>query len=158
MPRRTFYIALYDAANNHLTFRTTSTKYDTDFRQSARQGIDRIRAQDRPALLVTPEVHASSSSARGELIGPPSIDLVGVPLKIGDRTIGVLVARPNAPGVRYRRHGEARPAVRLTQVAMAIERSAPKSSAGERAQYRLHVRDQSEPMFVYDFEPCASWP
>src|SRR2546422_7414884 len=36
-----------------------------------------------------------------ELIGPPSLDWLGVPLKAGDRTIGVLVAQTYTPGVRY---------------------------------------------------------
>jgi len=33
MPRRTFIIALYDAANNHLTFPYHVDEYDTDSRQ-----------------------------------------------------------------------------------------------------------------------------
>src|SRR5947208_9551349 len=48
----------------------------------------------RSPLLVTPEVQAElERRGQVELIGAPSIDWVGVPLKIGDRPIGVLVAQ-----------------------------------------------------------------
>jgi PAS domain S-box-containing protein len=155
MPARNFYIALYDAPSDLLTFPYFVDEYDQDF-PSKRPGkglTEYVLRTGRP-LLVTPEVQAELER-RGEveLIGPPSIDWVGVPLKIGDRTIGVLVAQTYAPGVRY---GETEKNVLQfvsTQVAMAIERkrTAEQLLESER-KYRLLFETNPEPMFVYDFE------
>jgi PAS domain S-box-containing protein len=88
-----------------------------------------------------------------ELIGAPSIDWVGVPLKIGDRPIGVLVAQTYAPGVRY---GETERHILQfvsTQVAMAIERKRTEEQLHEsERKYRLLFETNPEPMWVYDFE------
>src|SRR2546425_12382556 len=104
MPAKNFYIALYDAANDHLTFPYHVDEYDSDFpSKKPGKGLTEYVLRTGQPLLVTPEVHAELER-RGEveLIGPASIDWVGVPLKIGDRTIGVLVAQTYTPGVRYR--------------------------------------------------------
>src|SRR5207302_2771657 len=105
-------------------------------------------------LLVTPELHAELER-RGEveLIGPPSIDWVGVPLKIGDRAIGVLAAQTYAPGVRYRDTEKHALQFVSTQVAMAIERKRTEKQLHEsERKYRLLFETNPEPMFVYDFD------
>src|SRR5260370_42371718 len=82
-----------------------------------------VRPPGRP-LLVTPEVHAALERRREvELIGAPSLDWLGVPLQIGDRTIGVLVVQTYTPGVRYGERERDILQFGSTQVAMAIERS-----------------------------------
>src|SRR5205823_1557916 len=58
-----------------------------------------------------------------ELIGAPSLDWLGVPLKIGDRTIGVLAVQTYTSGVRYGEREQDILQFVSTQVAMAIERS-----------------------------------
>src|SRR5207244_2954108 len=88
-----------------------------------------------------------------ELIGAPSIDWLGVPLRIGDRPLGVLVAQTYTPGVRY---GETEKQILQfvsTQVAMAIERKRAEEQllASER-KYRLLFETSPEAMLVYDFE------
>src|SRR5213076_953521 len=105
-------------------------------------------------LLVTPELHAELER-RGEveLIGPPSIDWVGVPLKIGDRAIGVLAAQTYTPVVRYRDTEKHVLQFVSTQVAMAIERKRTEEQLHEsERKYRLLFETNPEPMFVYDFE------
>src|SRR5881396_2369273 len=155
MPAKNFYIALYDAADDHLTFPYHVDEYDTDFpSKKPGKGLTEYVLRTGQPLLVTPEVQAELER-RGEveLIGPPSIDWVGVPLKIGDRTIGVLVAQTYAPGVRY---GETEKHILQfvsTQVAMAIERrrTAEQLLESER-KYLLLFETNPEPMFVYDFD------
>jgi PAS domain S-box-containing protein len=155
MPAKNFYIALYDAANNHLTFPYHVDEYDTDFpSKTPGKGLTEYVLRTGQPLLVTPEVHAELER-RGEveLIGPPSIDWVGVPLKIGDRTIGVLVAQTYAPGVRYRDTEKHVLQFVSTQVAMAIERKRTEQQLHEsERKYRLLFETNPEPMFVYDFE------
>src|SRR5437762_9869343 len=95
MPAKNFYIALYDAASDLLTFPYHVDEYDNDFpSKRPGKGLTEYVLRTGEPQLVTPEVQAELER-RGlvELIGAPSIDWVGVPLKIGDRPIGVLVAR-----------------------------------------------------------------
>src|SRR4029077_6829569 len=154
MPAKNFYIALYDAATDQLTFPYHVDEYDTDFpSKTPGKGLTEYVLRTGQPLLVTPEVQADLER-RGEveLIGPPSIDWVGVPLKIGDRTIGVLVAQTYAPGVRYRDTERHVLQFVSTQVAMAIERKRTEEQLHDsERKYRLLFATNPEPMFVYDF-------
>src|SRR5207249_9738905 len=102
MPAKNFYIALYDAPSGMLSFPYFVDEYDTDFpAKKLGKGLTEYVLRTGQPALVTPEVHAELER-RGEveLIGAPSIDWLGVPLRIGDRPIGVLVAQTYTPGVR----------------------------------------------------------
>ena len=155
MPAKNFYIALYDAASDLLTFPYYVDEYDSDFpAKRPGKGLTEYVLRTGAPLLVTPEVQAElERRGQVELIGAPSIDWVGVPLKIGDRPIGVLVAQTYAPGVRY---GETERHILQfvsTQVAMAIERKRTEEQLHEsERKYRLLFETNPEPMFVYDFE------
>src|SRR5438105_3540144 len=155
MPAKNFYIALYDAASDLLTFPYYVDEYDSDFpAKRPGKGLTEYVLRTGAPLLVTPEVQAElERRGQVELIGAPSIDWVGVPLKIGDRPIGVLVAQTYAPGVRY---GETERHILQfvsTQVAMAIERKRAEEQLHEsERKYRLLFETNPEPMFVYDFE------
>ena len=154
MPAKNFYIALYDPATELLSFPYHVDEMDPDFpSKRLGKGLTEYVLRTGQPLLVTPEVQAELER-RGEveLIGAPSIDWVGVPLKIGDRTIGVLVAQTYAPGVRY---GETEKHILQfvsTQVAMAIERKRTEEQLHDsERKYRLLFETNPEPMFVYDF-------
>src|SRR5881398_2278731 len=155
MPAKNFYIALYDASSDLLTFPYYVDEYDSDFpSKRPGKGLTEYVLRTGEPLLVTPEVQAElERRGQVELIGAPSIDWVGVPLKIGDRPIGVLVAQTYAPGVRY---GETERHILQfvsTQVAMAIERKRTEEQLHEsERKYRLLFETNPEPMFVYDFE------
>src|SRR5437667_217489 len=155
MPAKNFYIARYDAANDHLTFPYHVDEYDSDFpSKKPGKGLTEYVLRTGQPLLVTPEVHAELER-RGEveLVGPASIDRDGAPLKIGDRTIGVLVAQTYTPGVRYRDTEKHVLQFVSTQIAMAIERKRTEEQLHEsERKYRLLFETNPEPMFVYDFE------
>src|SRR5216110_2355242 len=155
MPAKNFYIALYDPADDLLTFPYHVDEYDSDFpSKKPGKGLTEYVLRTGQPLLVTPELHAELER-RGEveLIGPPSIDWVGVPLKIGDRTIGVLVAQTYTPGVRYRDTEKHVLQFVSTQIAMAIERKRTEEQLHEsERKYRLLFETNPEPMFVYDFD------
>src|SRR5213080_4479940 len=155
MPAKNFYIALYDPADDLLTFPYHMDEYDSDFpSKKPGKGLTEYVLRTGQPLLVTPELHAELER-RGEveLIGPPSIDWVGVPLKIGDRTIGVLVAQTYTPGVRYRDTEKQVLQFVSTQIAMAIERKRTEEQRHEsERKYRLLFETNPEPMFVYDCE------
>jgi transcriptional regulator with GAF, ATPase, and Fis domain len=76
------------------------------------------------ALLAKPESE-TELAALGvvQSIGSPSVDWLGVPLKLADRTVGVLAVQTYTAGVRYdERHKEILQYV-STQIAAAIERT-----------------------------------
>jgi PAS domain S-box-containing protein len=155
MPAKNFYIALYDAATDLLTFPYYVDEYDADFpSKKPGKGLTEYVLGTGQPLLVTPEVQAELERlGEVELIGAPSIDWVGVPLKIGDRTIGVLAAQTYAPGIRY--GGTEKHVLQFvsTQVAMAIERKRTEEQLHDSEhKYRLLFETNPEPMFVYDFE------
>src|SRR5207247_10502821 len=105
-------------------------------------------------LLVTPEVHRDLEQ-RGyvELIGAPSIDWLGVPLTIGDNTIGVLVAQSYAEGVRYGETDKSILQFVSAQVAMAIDRKRGEERLRDSEnRYRLLFEANPEAMWVYDVE------
>src|SRR5436309_12116705 len=155
MPAKNFYIALYDAPSGMLSFPYFVDEYDTDFpAKKLGKGLTEYVLRTGQPALVTPEVHAElERRGQVELIGAPSIDWLGVPSKIGDRPMGVLVAQTYAPGVRY---GETERHILQfvsTQVAMAIERKRTEERLHEsERKYRLLFETNPEPMFVYDFE------
>ena len=155
MPAKNFYIALYDPVAELLSFPYFVDEYDTDFPSKRMgKGLTEYVLRTGQALLATPELHQELEQ-RGEveLIGPPSIDWLGVPLKAGDRTIGVLVAQTYMPGVRYGEREKHILQFVSTQVAMAIERKRAEEGLLENERrYRLLFQANPEAMWVYDDE------
>src|SRR6267378_3111158 len=155
MPAKNFYIALYDPLADLVSFPYFVDEYDTEFpSKRLGKGLTEYVLRTGQALLATPELHQELEQ-RGEveLIGAPSIDWLGVPLKAGDRTIGVLVAQTYTPGVRYGEREKHILQFVSTQVAMAIERKRAEEGLLENERrYRLLFQANPEAMWVYDFE------
>src|SRR6266498_4444949 len=130
MPAKNFYVSLYDAEHDRLEFPYFVDEYDTarDIPpRKLRKGLTEYVLRTGRPLLATPEVYENLVAAgEAELIGTPSIDWLGVPLKVRDRTIGVVVTQTYSPGVRY---GESERDI-LTfvsaQMAMAIDRKSTR--------------------------------
>jgi PAS domain S-box-containing protein len=104
--------------------------------------------------LVTPAVHHDLVQ-RGviDLIGAPSIDWIGVPLRARDRTIGVLVVQSYTEGVRYAERERDILQFVSTQVAMAIDRKRAEAELRDsETRYRLLFDANPEAMWVYDAE------
>src|SRR5437660_593743 len=155
MPAKNFYIALYDPVADLVSFPYFVDEYDTEFpSKRLGKGLTEYVLRTGQALLATPELHQELEQ-RGEveLIGAPSIDWLGVPLKAGDRTIGVLVAQTYTPGVRYGEREKHILQFVSTQVAMAIERKRAEEGLLENERrYRLLFQANPEAMWVYDDE------
>ncbi|PWB67416.1 MAG: hypothetical protein C3F14_02245 [Deltaproteobacteria bacterium] len=123
MPARNFYIALHDPATDTISFPYFVDEYDSrPAPKRPGKGFTEYVLRTGEPLLATPEV-AKDLERRGEvvLIGAPSIDWLGVPLKTRTSTIGALVVQTYGEDVRY---GEAERSILefvSTQVAMAIE-------------------------------------
>ena len=123
MPARNFYIALHDPQSDLLSFPYFVDEYDPQpAPKKPGRGMTEYVLRTGCPLLATPDV-ADDLARRGEveLIGAPSVDWLGVPLRSRGATIGALVVQSYAEDVRYG-EGEKRILEFVsTQVAMAIE-------------------------------------
>ncbi|HEU5153560.1 MAG TPA: PAS domain S-box protein, partial [Gemmatimonadales bacterium] len=147
MPARNFYIALHDPATDTLSFPYFVDEKDPPpAPRRLRRGLTEYVLRSGQALLDRPLVFAELVR-RGEVepIGAASSDWLGVPLKTGDRTIGVLTAQSYDEGVRYTERDRDILQFVSTQVAMAIERKrgeeALRASEGELRAVFSAMRD-----------------
>ncbi len=103
MNARNFYIALYDPATQLLTFPHFVDERDsTPVPKRLGRGLTEYVLRTGEPLLATPKVF-EELVARGEveLIGAPSLDWMGVPLRAGNQTFGVLVVQSYSEDVRF---------------------------------------------------------
>ena len=100
---KNFFIAIYDAAADRITF-PYFVDESGDFPESVSPGntLTAIVLRTGQPLFVTEEVF-NAMAARGEadLVGAPSADWLGVPLKIRGETVGVLAVQSYVPTSRY---------------------------------------------------------
>ena len=124
MPARNFYVALIDHAERRLTFPYFIDERDPDSSsQPLGKGLTEYVIRTGEPLLATPEVHDDLARKEAiELVGPPSIDWLGVPLRVHDETIGALVVQSYEPGVRYQEAEKDLLTFVSSHVALAIER------------------------------------
>src|SRR6266566_3119134 len=153
MPAKNFYVSLYDAEHDRLEFPYFVDEYDTarDIPpRKLRKGLTEYVLRTGQPLLATPEVYERLVAAgEAELIGAPSIDWLGVPLKVKDRTIGVVVTQTYSQGVRY---GESERDILTfvsSQMAMAIERKRVEDAWREQSELLQRIVDNIPVMLVF---------
>ncbi|MBI4543511.1 MAG: PAS domain S-box protein, partial [Gemmatimonadetes bacterium] len=142
MPARNFYLALYEAATDLISFPYFVDEHDDAFPpKKPGKGLTEYVIRTGRPLLASPDVFRDLERiGEVELIGAPSVDWLGVPLKAGGRTFGALVVQTYSEGVRY---GDAEIGLLQfvsTQVAMAIERKRAEDALRDsEASYRALV-------------------
>ena len=133
MPAENFYIALHDARAGLISFPYFVDQHDpAPPPKKPGRGLTEYVLRTGQALLATPEVFADLER-RGEVesIGAPSLDWLGVPLIVGDATIGVLVLQTYTGGVRYGEEEKRLLQFVSIQAAMAIERKRTEEALRE---------------------------
>ena len=153
MPAKNFYVSLYNAEKGQLEFPYFVDEIDLscDVRpRKLRKGLTEYVLRTGQPLLATPEVYERLVAAgEAELIGAPSIDWLGVPLKVKDRTIGVVVTQTYEQGVRY---GESERDILTfvsSQMAMAIERKRVEDAWREQSELLQRIVDNIPVMLVF---------
>ena len=126
MEARNLYVALLDEATGNLTFPYFRDEIDAEPPAGpvpVGRGLTGYVLRKGEPLLASPEVF-DALVAQGEVepIGAASIDWLGVPLRAGERTIGVLAVQSYAGNVRYGEEDQALLGFVSSQVALAIER------------------------------------
>jgi PAS domain S-box-containing protein len=125
MPAKNFYIALYDSVSNLLHFPYHADEYDTDWAPiKPDRSLTAYVLRTRNPLLATSDVFEKfKSSGKIDLIGTPSIDWLGVPLKAQKgEPIGVMVVQTYTTDHRLKSTDMEILVFVSSQIAMAIER------------------------------------
>jgi PAS domain S-box-containing protein len=153
MPAKNFYVSLYNEKTDQLEFPYFVDEIDLscDVRpRKLRKGLTEYVLRTGQPLLATPEIYERLVAAgEAELIGAPSIDWLGVPLEVKDRTIGVVVTQTYEQGVRY---GEAELDILTfvsSQMAMVIERKRVEDAWREQSQLLQQIVDNIPVMLVF---------
>jgi len=103
MYARNFYIALYDSEAQLLSFPYFVDEEDpTPLPKKLGNGLTEYVLRSGEPLLCTPDVfEALVRRGEVELIGAPSLDWLGVPLKAGGSVFGALVVQSYTRNVRF---------------------------------------------------------
>ena len=143
MYARNFYIALYDPQTQLLSFPYFVDEEDaTPEAKKLGRGLTEHVLRTGESLLCTPEVFDTLvMKGEVELIGAPSVDWMGVPLKVGNHALGVLVLQSYTPSVRFREKDKEILTFVSQQVASAIEhKRSEEALRRSEARYRSLVQ------------------
>ncbi len=159
MPANNFYIALHDSTTDTLNFAYfVDEQEEPPPPQKLRQGLTEYVLRTGKPLLASPEVFGDLLRRREVvLVGPYSIDWLGVPLIAGDKSIGVLVVQSYTEGVRYSEEDKEILVYVSTQVGMAIERKRAEAALREsEARYRRIAENAEDVIYRYRLAPTRS--
>lgn len=137
LPARNFFVALYDAANDELSFPYYADQFNPPPApqplESASLSAEVIRSGE--TLLLTPETAAQKLAQIGSLAGQYPLDWLGVPLVADTEIIGALVLQSYSGAVRYNERDQELLQFVSMQVATAIGRKRTHSRLEFLARY-----------------------
>jgi len=143
MNARNFYIALYDPSAQLLSFPHFVDEADvTPVSKPLGRGLTEYVLRTGEPLLASPEVF-EDLVRRGEveLIGAPSVDWLGVPLRAGKETFGVLVVQSYSESIRFGERDKEILTFVSQQVASAIDHKRHEEALRRsEARYRSLVQ------------------
>ena len=158
MPAANFYIALYDGGSDLLSFPYfVDEADDTPEPLKPGRGLTGYVLRTGEPLLATEEAIAALEQ-RGELesLGAPSVDWLGVPLKVGGATIGVLAVQSYTGTVRYTDADRQILSYVSAQAAQAIERRRAEDELRE-SQRQLSTLMSNLPGMAYRCTNDDDW-
>jgi PAS domain S-box-containing protein/putative nucleotidyltransferase with HDIG domain len=151
MPVDNFFISLYDAIQDTVSFPYYIDQYDSPPGQTpAGRGLTEYVLRTGRPLLTSPEIF-DDLVARGEVepVGSRPVDWLGVPLKIGSRAIGVMVVQSYSERTRFDQRDLQMLDFVSTQIAMTIERKRAEQALRENEEkYRALVEAASSAIFL----------
>lgn len=103
MDARNFYIALYHPGDQTVSFPYFVDQFDPQPspRRLGRGLTEYVLRTGQPLLASEADVQALVEAGEIEVIGTPGLDWLGIPLKVEDRTLGVLVIQSYDPQVHF---------------------------------------------------------
>jgi len=149
MPAENLYFALYDREHDLISYPYWVDANDPrPDPEPPGRGLTAYVLRTGASVLATPEVFAELVEA-GEVeeIGAPSVDWLGVPLKEGQRTFGVLAVQSYSEGLRYSEPERALLQYVSTQVSMAILRTRTEEALRDSEQRLRDIVEHSSNLF-----------
>jgi two-component system cell cycle sensor histidine kinase/response regulator CckA len=159
MPATNFYIALHDAETATLSFPYFVDEVDAkpDAPQAFGKGLTEYVLRTGGPLLATPKVFEGLClEGKVESVGAPSVDWLGVPLKVRDATIGVLAVQSYTGTVRYGQTELEILSYVSMQAAQAIERKRAEQELRE-SQRQLFTLMSNLPGMAYRCANDEKW-
>ncbi len=153
LPVDNLFIALYDQQKNLLSFPYMVDEYDDPYETAPPgRGLTEYVLRSGKPLHVNQEIFKSLVDAgEVDLYGTDSLDWIGVPLRIGENTIGVLVVQSYNEKTRL---GERDLNVLIyvsDQIALAIERTRTHNLLKSREErYRLLFDKAADLIAIFD--------
>lgn len=137
-----FFIAMYDEVNDILSFPYFVDEYDQAPKpRPVKQSLTDYVIRTGKPVFASPQVFNDLERAgRVQTTGTPSIDWLGVPLKVKERTIGAMVVQSYHEGERFNQEALDILTFISTQVASAIER--------KRAEETIHMALEEKEVLV----------
>lgn len=153
VPAKNFYVALYDAQNDLMTFPYYVDEHDQPMPpQKLGRGLTSYVIRTGRALRTTPEIYAELV-ASGEVVagGTASVDWLGIPLRSETAIRGVMAIQSYDPSVRITPQHQEVLTVLATQVAASIERLlAREALAKSEADLRALFSSMQDVVLVVD--------
>ena len=148
-----FFIALYDADTNMLKFVYFIDQFDTtpEPRKPGHGLTEYILRTGKPLLAPQPVIDELTQRGEIELVGSESVDWLGVPLKVNERIIGVMVTQSYTEGIRFNERDKNLLEFVSSQIAMAIERKRSEEALrNAEAILRGTVDSTTDSVFLLD--------
>jgi PAS domain S-box-containing protein len=124
MPAENFFVALYDEASDLLSFPYYVDQHDSAWEpQKPSKNLTSYVLKTGEALLVTPTLYDELvESGQVEPLGTRGVDWLGVPLRSGDKPLGVVVVQTYKTSNRLTERDRDTLSFIANQVSVALER------------------------------------
>ncbi len=141
LPAENFYIAIYDPDKDEISFPYFVDQYDSPpSPKKTGRGLTEYVLRSRNPLLAPPEVFESLvRQGEVELVGENSVDWLGVPLQVGDKTVGVMVVQSYTETVRFGQREMDILTFVLSQVAMVVERKRAEVELQKERDFAVRI-------------------
>ncbi len=125
LPVENFYIAIYDEKEDIISFPYFVDQYDEPSPpQKSGRGLTEYVLRTGKPSLITPDVfNRLVKEKEVDLVGTDSLDWLGVPLKINNKTIGIIVVQSYSENIRLTEYEKDILIYVSDQIALAIERT-----------------------------------
>jgi PAS domain S-box-containing protein/putative nucleotidyltransferase with HDIG domain len=124
VPVDNFFIALYDSSKNVINFPYFVDQFDPcPAPKKPGKGLtEYVLRYGKPVTINPEKFRELVAKNEVESIGAPSLDWIGIPLKVEKEIIGVMGAQTYSPGIRYTKKDEQILTFVSSQIATVIDR------------------------------------